>query len=219
MNIPNNQGFLPNFSTIAGSPFLDDLYVIDHRGPLIDHYLEKIKQVLDNFLTIHPRVIAIRVDLRFPAGYEGGNESYVTRFIESFKSKVNAAQNRSRREGKAVHATKVGYIWVKEYGGSGGFHYHLVLLLNGDAFYQLGVFDVERGNLYARIVEAWASALGVHPVVGRAGIHIPENAIYRLRGEDIINIYRDLFFRLSYFAKQESKMYRHGRNFGSNQLF
>lgn len=219
MNTANNQGVLPNFSSIVGSPYLDDLYVIAHRGPLIDNYLEKIKQVLDNFLTVHPRVIAIRVDLRFPGGYVGENESYVTRFIESFKSKVNASQNRSRREGKAVHATKVGYIWVKEYGGSGGFHYHLVLLLNGDAFYQLGFFNVERENLYTRIVEAWASALGVHPVIGRPGVHIPENAIYRLRGEGISFVYKELFYRLSYFAKMESKMYQQGRNFGSSQLF
>lgn len=186
---------------------------------MIERYFDRIKQVLDNFLTVHPRTLAVRVDLRFPAGYVSANENYITKFMESFKSKINAAQARSRREGKAVHSTKVGYIWVKEYGDSGNFHYHLVLLLNADAFYQLGCFDIDRNNLYAKIVEAWASALGVHPVTGSVGIHIPDNPIYRLRGESINRVYEELFFRLSYFAKQESKICHQGRNFGANQLF
>lgn len=216
-SISNPYPYLNSFSPIS-SPFLDNLYVINHRGPLIERYLDRIKQVLDNFLTIHPRVLAIRVDLRFPAGYVSGNENYITRFIESFKSKINAAQDRSRREGRTVHPTKVGYIWVKEYGGSGNFHYHLVLLLNADAFYQLGRFDIDKNNLYSRMVEAWASSLGVHPLIGKTGLHIPDNSVYRLRGENITKTYEELFFRLSYFAKYESKGPLVGRKFGASQL-
>ena len=100
-------------------------------------------------------------------------------------------------------------------------HYHLVFLLNHDAYHRPGRLQSTRRNLVARLQEAWASALRLS--VDQVGglVNITDDATYR--------IYRDvpdgkmdelpeLFLRSSYLCKGATKSYgdnHHG--FGSSR--
>ncbi|WP_028866962.1 inovirus Gp2 family protein [Psychromonas arctica] len=192
----------------------------------IEQYLVSNKRVMNDALNTHRRTIAIRVDLRFPCNYFDAdypkvfNEIEITRFIKSFKSKVESLLNQRRREIKStsnVYNTSVNYIWVCECGEHGSYHYHLVLFLNNDTFRSLGFKSSpqESSNLVNMIVEAWESALNISFRKAWDLVSIPPKASYKLIKRDSpeqdIN-YRDLFNRISYFAKVITKVYGVSRN-------
>ena len=89
-------------------------------------------------------------------------------------------------------------------------HYHLLILLNRDAYYSIGRLGSERVNMISRIEESWARALGLHVDHVRGLVHIPKNAEYRIdrvkrrdNGDDL----DDLFKRASYLCKKATKHY------------
>ncbi|WP_140368117.1 YagK/YfjJ domain-containing protein, partial [Vibrio parahaemolyticus] len=98
-------------------------------------------------------------------------------------------------------------------------HYHMVLFFNKDRYWNCGVYSNER-SLKKLIIDAWSSALGEHVEnVGRL-VNIPEKGEYYLEQNkyDFERKYRSLLFRLSYFAKKNTKHYGEGsRCFGTSQ--
>ena len=189
--------------------------------PFIKQYLESNKQVMDDALSIHPRTLAVRVDLRFPTNYHDpdypryNNKSEITRFIESFKSKVNNHITKRRREGKRAHSCDISYIWVLEYGESSSEHYHVALFLNSNSFRNPGRKTTAHKSspLINIIVEAWESALNVSFQKAWNLVNIPPNASYCLNKTDWPaedTTYRNLYERLSYFAKEVTKVYGKG---------
>lgn len=187
----------------------------------IKQYLESNKRVMDEALSTHSRTLAVRVDLRFPSNYHDpdcprcNSKSEITRFIESFKSKVKNQIAKRRREGHRAHSCNVSYIWVLEYGKSGSEHYHIVLFLNGDSFLHRGckTKPQESSFLINIIVEAWESALNLSFHEAWNLVNIPANASYRLKRPEwpeADNTYRNLYERLSYFAKVTTKAYGAG---------
>ena len=192
-----------------------------HYYPFIKQYLESNKRIMDEALSTHPRTLAVRVDLRFPSNYHDpdcprcNSKSEITRFIESFKSKVNNQIAKRRREGNRAHSCNVSYIWVLEYGKSGSEHYHVVLFLNNDSFHNPGYKTTPHKSslLINMIVEAWESALNVSFHEAWNLVNIPQYASYRLQQAEWPEkdkTYRDLYERLSYFAKEVTKVYGKG---------
>ena len=108
----------------------------------------------------------------------------ISRFFESFKAKIEHSRSMARRRNRYAHDCKVRYVWVREIGDSERPHYHLVILLNKDAYSVLGHFASERNNMFNRLEEAWASALRLprDAVVGL--VHIPENPVYYITRDD-----------------------------------
>lgn len=186
------------------------LPVQTQHGPLVVEYLDLLHLTVQRALAEHPRVFAFRVDLRF--ALERCHDEYLNcnavleRFFESFKAKIR--HNRAMAEQKfgRAHSTTVRHVWAREVGLSGHPHYHLVLLLNQDAFSVLGKFESGRDNLYNRLQEAWASALRlpVQSVVGL--VEVPENACYYLRRGDPVGV-AQLFYRASYLCKAKTKVF------------
>jgi len=213
-----------NLTTIEGVTF-NKLPLTRPRGQwhhqFVEPYLLSNKRVMDDALSTHPRTLAIRVDLRFPSIYHepdyprGNSKSEITRFIESFKSKVKSEIAKRKREGKRVHSCHVSYIWVLEYGENGSEHYHVALFLNNDSFRSLGSKTTpnESSPLVNIIVEAWESALNISFEQAWNLVNIPLNPSYRLKlavCPEQDKIYCDLFKRLSYFAKLDTKVYGAG---------
>ena len=73
----------------------------------------------------------------------------------------------------------------------------------------MGKFKSTRSNMYARIHGAWASALGMYIDDMRGYVHIPDNPTYQVIRDDAESFLK-AFFRLSYFAKMQSKEYNQG---------
>jgi len=208
--------------------------VITNHGPLVNEYLERIDQVIDNAVDEHRRTYALRVELKFPVDFESGRFDEISRFFESLKAKIEADRERKLRADKRAHPCRVRYIWVRERDTGLHDHFHVCLFLNHDAYFTVGNFRrtsaadpcaasdmTKMRNLMTRLQESWASALGV-PVTEVAGlVNIPRNAEYLIDAND--SDYWDergnLFYRLSYFAKVATKHYGRGtKNFGASRF-
>lgn len=198
-------------STYEGYPLMRD------KGPFIRKHLDKIIDVMNASLDEHPRTFAFRVDLRLPRGLQDFNENrLIERFISSFKAKVLHAREIAKRNNPRAHSTSVRYVYAREVGQKGRPHYHLVIFVNRDAFNCLGRYELDRSNLYNRLVEAWASALYIDPKAAEGRVEIPRKAKYRVTVDDF-DSQDDLFYRASYMAKVATKVIGNRHCFGGSR--
>lgn len=183
------------------------------HAPLIVEYLNLLYLTMQRALNEHPRVFAFRVDLRLPANLDSnpylGSNIVIERFVESFKAKVRHNRNLAKRKFGRAHDTTVRYVWAREIGRCGRPHFHFVIFLNSDAFCSLGVFEPGRENMFNRLQEAWASALGLPACTTVGLVEIPDNPCYYLRRGDPTSM-DDLFYRASYLCKAATKTYGNG---------
>lgn len=182
------------------------------QGPLIEQYLARIHQVMARALDQHPRTFAFRCDLRFPVNYIGAemdSNQVIERFMASFKSKTRHNRHIARQTNPYAHDSAVRYVWCREYGQHGMVHYHCVFFLNNDAFCALGKFELGRNNLFNRLHEAWASALGMAVKDVDGLVHLPRDACCLLQSDNPAALH-DYFHRVSYLAKAHSKHYAFG---------
>jgi hypothetical protein len=191
------------------------------HGPLIVEYLNLLHLTMQRALSEHPRVFAFRVDLRFPENvcpipYLSSN-IVVERFIESFRAKIRHNRAVAKQKYGRAHDTTVRYVWAREIRLCGRPHFHLVILLNNDAFCSLGTFEPGRENIYNRLQEAWASALGLPGYSATGLVEIPSNPCYYLRRDDLTTM-AELFYRASYLCKADTKSYGNGcHGFGASR--
>lgn len=191
------------------------------KGPFVQQYLERLHNTIENALQQYSRVFAFRVDLRFPAGIdlpEIYSNQVVERFVESFKAKIRHNRQMARQENRCAHDSNVRFVWAREVGLYGRPHYHMAILLNFEAFNSLGKFEPGRDNMFNRLTQAWASALGL-PVEGVRGlVEIPANPTYCLLRKDPQS-QADFFYRASYLCKVATKVYGNGQHgFSASRL-
>jgi len=201
--------------TVFNQPYYNDWQVV--RGyTLCAEYLESIEAVLNRALCEHPRTTVIRFDLHLPRivdcpDYPGEVDTgVITRFFSSLESKVRWDFDKKHKTGRSPHPCTVRYIWAREISQSLRHHYHVALLLNKDRYYCLGDYSIIGQNLSGKIFEAWASALKRMPHEIKNLIHFPVNTpCYRLNrnAPDYPLLFNDVFRRLSYLAKFETKQY------------
>lgn len=193
----------------------EGLPVMVEKGPFVQQYLARLKRTMDLALEQYSRVLAFRVDLRLPVAADLPDHAYTNRvisdFIESFKAKIEHNRDKARARNLYAHDCKVRYVLTREVGGgSSRPHYHLLILLNRDAYYTVGRLQSEADNMISRMQEAWASALGLPDYQVDGLVHIPRNAIYRIcrnvRADDE-DVLPDLFRRASYLCKAATKSY------------
>lgn len=187
------------------------------RRPFVVEYLEALHGVMCKALAAYGRVFAFRCDPRLPQEMLASNEvlrnDIASRFVESLKAKIRHNRESAASTGRQVHDTDVRYFWVREVGYAGRVHYHFVFFLNADAFRWLGDYDFEstRSNTAKRVIEAWASALGL-PVESTQGlVHFPNESSYLLRRDEPASL-RAFFERASYLCKAETKQCGHGHH-------
>ncbi|WP_043500459.1 inovirus Gp2 family protein, partial [Pseudomonas aeruginosa] len=211
----------PNLHLHYGDTF-EGFPIQSEVGPFIREYLSDLQRTIDLALAEYPRVLAYRVDLRLPQGVELPDFAYtnqvISRFFESFTKKIQYHQERVAERGYS-RGCKVRYVWSREIGQGGRQHYHLLILLNRDAYYTLGLLSSERVNMISRIEESWASALGLLMSEVDGLVHIPENPTYRIdrhprmrkvawsEHKVLVDELPDLFYRASYLCKKATKSY------------
>lgn len=187
------------------------------RRPFVVKYLEVLHGVMCKALQADGRVFAFRCDPRLPQGMLATNQvlgnDIASRFVESLKAKIRHNRESAASTGMRVHDTEVRYFWVREVGYAGRVHYHFVFFLNADAFNWLGDFDLEspRSNTRKRVMEAWASALGMSVQATLGLVHFPPDSSYLLKRNEPAT-WRDFFWRASYMCKAETKQYGFGHH-------
>jgi hypothetical protein len=210
----------PNL-TLHVESYYQGLPIQVDKGPFIGEYLHRLHQTVMRATEKYREIFAFRFDLRFPSNYNPHELAYpnevIDRFIESFKAKIKHNRQMASREHKYAHESAVRYVWTREVGQHGLPHYHLAILLNKDAFCALGRYEPGRDNMFNRLHEAWASALGL-PVDAVAGlVHIPENPYYHLHRDDPESVAL-FFYRASYLCKAATKVYGDGgHGFGASR--
>lgn len=199
--------------TVANVDSFYGLPVMVDKGPFILEYLERLRWVINSALADYSRVLAFRVDLRIPTRLgladDFNTNKVISRFFESFKAKIESDRHRARVAATYAHDTKVRYFWVREVSTGNVQHYHVLILLNMDAYYTVGRLGSDRVNMVRRLDEAWASALGLklHDVSGL--VEFPANATWRLKrnADDFAKTLSSLFHRASYLCKSATKHY------------
>ena len=183
------------------------LPVMHEKGPFVHEYLQRLHSTMLRALDQYSRVFAFRVDLKLPKGdVEGNANNLISRFIESFKAKIEHSRNMARRSNPSAHNCRVRYVWARELTMEGRPHYHLVILLNKNAYSVLGHFNSGGRNNFNRLEEAWASALRLQRDAVEGLVHIPLNATYYIT-RDSWQSQANFFHRASYLCKKATKEY------------
>lgn len=195
-------------------------------GPINIYYVDRIEETIEKSLKQYPRIFALRFDLRFPSDTAlfslcRKDPVLMTRFMKSLASIMEASKKKREKEGARVHDTELRYVWVREVKESAKKHYHVLLLLNKDAYYSTGRFD-RKGSLADMISRAWLSAIGLSHTERRGLVHFPSSGGYWLNTKldaDLYNaVYDNLVIRTSYLAKEADKRSGDGeRNLGCSQ--
>lgn len=189
----------------------------------ITQYLQGIEQVIANAVSKHPRTLAIRFDLHLPEwpncpDYPNPYDSTViSSFFASLKAKFKADIQRKLRNNTRVHLSTLRYVWVKEQSQTNKPHYHVVIFLNNDTYNAIGRYTEKGCNNASRIIEAWASALKFEFNEARPLVHFPSDTpmyFLNLNSPDYLVVYFQLFKRLSYLAKLDTKQFGYGSVFG-----
>lgn len=186
-------------------------------------YQRRIAETLDNALSVHKRIISIRVDLRIPDGYPGGQfpQSIITRFFESLKAKIAADLVRKQHRWQRSLSCQLKFAWVREFGPvKGKKHYHALLFLNKDVYHSLGDFNRSTGNLSAMIRQAWCSALALGYESFFQLVHFPEHGVLHVDANDpdFLNQRERVLRKADYLAKEACKHYGDGeRSFGCSR--
>jgi hypothetical protein len=213
---PSNQNLTLHFeSTYHGLPIQED------KGPFISEYLYRLHKTMICATSQYRETYAFRIDLRLPASHQlvaplHQNE-IIERFIESFKAKIRHNRQKAMRENRHAHDSTVRYVWARESGQHDRPHYHLVIFLNKDAFCTLGKFELGKDNIFNRLNEAWASALGLTLQATAGLVEIPRNPNYYLHRADQAST-ESFFYRASYLCKAATKTYGNGAHgFGASR--
>lgn len=229
---PNNT----NLKLVYSSTW-SDLPVLQQPSGLVEQYLHGIQQTLIHAGFEYSRISVMRFDLRFPQMSARRDEQAISRFTGALKAKILADQQRKQSQGKRPYSCRLRYVWVKEQADSDACHYHMAIILNRDAYFTLGNYTaavcsadpdmpVDHSqelpeNMAGRIVSAWASALGLSVKQAAGLVHFPKNPVYSVdsNAEAFSEQYKDVFRRLSYFAKVETKQYGdRSRHFGCSLI-
>lgn len=182
------------------------------QGPQIENYLETTLRVLQHTTYHQNRTLAFRLDLRFPQAMPVGlihaDNACLNRFFYALRGELNAA-------GTKYH-TELRYLWAREQDTSDKPHYHLMLLLNYDAFCSLGSFSptfdggYEMDNLYHRCVRAWSGAIGWTHYDMQGRVHVATDKlarqpyVYCLHRDDAAT-FSLVFYAASYLCKAYTK--------------
>ena len=178
---------------------------------------QRIRETVLRALDVHPRLTALRVDLRLPDVPAATDAAVISRFINALKARIDAYQKRKRREGKRVHTTRLHYVWAREFGVlRGKKHYHLLLLVNRDTWCRVGDYR-DSGSLAGMIKQAWCSALGVDAGCYATLANFPAWPVVWLERGDNASL-QDALDRAAYLAKEYTKVNGTGeRNFGCSR--
>jgi len=200
-----------------------------------EYYVKRICETVDKALADYPRVMAVRFDLRFPDEEDRMDcptryydaPDVISNFIASVKSQIKENVKRKRKAGKTKLTCKVRFVWVRELNqDETKHHYHVLLLLNKDAYPWPGKIQTEPMfnfySIYQIVISAWIRAIkrDDHEKNHHGLIHLPIRGFYSLNRNKphFETDCQALTQRAMYLAKEFSKDHSDSRrNLGCSQ--
>jgi hypothetical protein len=189
------------------------------QGPLIENYLERGLQVLQRCQARQARTLVVRIDLRFPYSYLPEDVSYSNDVMRRFFYHLNAELTKAHTK----YPPTLRYLWCRERNHSQAPHYHLMLLLNYDAFAALGDYRpnldgrYDKENLFHRIARSWGYALELAPEAMSGLVHACQNPRtgWPFMRMDRSNPYslHPVVYAMSYLCKAWTKALELGQHF------
>lgn len=149
------------------------------KGPLIENYLMRLLDVMSKARKDCNRIFAVRIDLHFPSGIQTGVIDLQNTFISTFMYDLQLELDKAGTK----YAHKFRNVWCREQGSSVNPHFHLLLLLNGDAYNSLGYMDKTPSgdygynNLFHRIVRAWSRSISYPQEYMEGLIQVPKKPV------------------------------------------
>jgi hypothetical protein len=116
-----------------------------------DRGFDSTKQYIDALFDEYARLLVLRIDLGFKRNQEGSGvglssaQEYLSKFLNS------------RRSNK-IFKDEVGYIWKLEFGKTKGYHFHVILFLDGSLAHK----DEFRASVIGRYWEHITGGKGYH---------------------------------------------------------
>jgi len=158
--------------------------------------LEKIKSLLQYMVTNHNKVFFVMLVLKYPVGSVSmypSNNSLLSSFLESFILNY-------KRKGYDPK-----YLWVREQSSTGQFHYHLMLLFDGNKIQNAH-------GVLKDAIRLWSHCLMVENGGGLVHLWEPGGDKFKYGGIMIRRFeweyekdYKKCFEAASYLAKRYSK--------------
>lgn len=201
--------------TLYLEPSYNGFPVQSNRGPLIEPYLKRLYGLFVAAMNQYSRSHVVRLDLHFSANDElpdiAKTNIPIERFLASLKAKLDHKDRVTRRKTGRVNHHGLRYAWAREIGPeSQRPHYHLLLILNGNAYRSIGNYaDVETPGLYKLCHEAWASAISQPYDLAYGLVGVVQNGQWSL---DRMNreVFADALYAASYLCKARSKVFELG---------
>lgn len=205
-------------------PLFNGFEVLPGIGPFIEPHLTKIDQVISWALEQSSKVYAVRLDLRFPKNYElsglgdFSNEP-IQRFFKFLRKRLDSHCQGKPELGLRRHPHNLIGLWSREYDrGHTRPHFHVLIILNGNAFRAIGDISAGGSPLYRMVDESWLSALRCPGFGLDRLVHVCESGQYRMHRDDHDRV-NALFRRVSYMAKVRDKDFCDGyHRFGGTRL-
>ena len=169
-----------------GHPVIGDCKLF----PYHEEYLNKNKKLLDSMLARHNKVMAVRMDLRYPADYQGqtGNQN-LSDAMRTYTRELS-------REGLDPQ-----YVVRREQKESEHPHDHVDLLVNGS-------LKQRYKPLVKRMAPHWGRVIGVSPEVAEKLVFPcdkhPNGIMIRRNTPEFQEQYDDVHRQMSYLAKSEA---------------
>ena len=157
--------------------------------------LESIDEQMTAMLSHHGKVLMVRLDVHVHDRL--ADNAIMTDFIDRMRRWANGRYEKNKR---------LGYIWCREVSTDKGLHYHLVLLLNGDA--------VE--SHYHVLKKAQEIAEHHHHRGYRSVPHFGKDPMHMMINRDIKGSYEAAFEWASYLAKTRTKDSKHRSDKANN---
>lgn len=175
--------------TVNGQTWL----VNSAKSGLFTKQLTMMINQIENMLSYHSKVLAIRFDLRL---YEYTPNNKI---ITIFNRRLFKWLTRKYEVGR------IGFAWCRERETAKQQHYHYVLLLDGHKVRH-------PHEILLRIKEVWETQLD-------GSMYTPENCYYNIQRDDRQSI-QDVIWRVSYLAKGRGKGYRdkQAKDYGTSRI-
>ncbi|SHJ73713.1 YagK/YfjJ domain-containing protein [Halodesulfovibrio aestuarii] len=164
----------------------------------IEEILENIKGILESQFIKHNKVLVVRFDLRFPAGYSASLDNHaISTFYDTY------IRNLSR------NGSSPKLLWVREQSREKHQHYHCMLTVNGNR-------HQAPHTLLKKAEEHWNRAVKVAPSPqglvhychkDRQGNSVTSYYNFRRSQDNFEDLYAKCFYRCSYLAKVNTKGY------------
>lgn len=188
---------------------------VNRNYPLVIDYLDKTKNVLDKAINQFPRTLTVLFELRFPAYWRNCDvfadraENIISQFFKLLGREIDKLINARKKKDVYVHPNAIRYIWAREQSESDYPHFHVAIFLNNQCFWRIGSHDANGKGIGTCICVAWSKAIGLDYNAPNSLVNFPDNGskIVNSRSFNYSEDYKDLFYRLSYYSKQTTKIF------------